>query len=672
MDWAENGVWPVRTYSDFVVTRGLPLIDYPPERCDAVDVYDEIFHAATNDPRSIVIYADGSKSGTGTGAAWVAYERSIFSYPVLLTTPREWSLEHFAEIAMGWSPGHAGIAGNEIADVAAKKALTGMCRITTAVDFSLQNNCLIREIREEEWLGCVMNRADDCLGGGKSEKSERLVAQFITCYGLGNWIQRYGRVRILLWVTDSIRDGYLPRSIAARARPAATAEAIIDITEVATSDEIRKGRGFPKLPVINQDNIRVEEARRGIKLNVRPKLVEDEIKKLVAEKLALARTRDRRTKHLYELQKELEKTTAKVRKIFEAIRDGKKPKPPRSLPIEEQVRVRNRYDEIWRTFGHKTEAELAAEKLQKIEDRRRRGATFPKTPSRPRMLPQSSRPPTIEEIEAIEDKILKNPGLWIKGMEHPLWYYHGDKKELREFVIKMAAEYPVLRVDPNQVIQPEDIYSVMIEAMEEGGDQPQGAATGEESSTPSASVSKEGDKAVARIWEEYEERWSPKSKAEYKENVREDQIYSARKKLLKVYNRPYEPLHVDPKGDFFPHVPMTLLEMVPKVPHPSLSGPTPFYRESNWLTFEWLLRHLFMLRASSVSSALRSLAPGAENILADLPAHQRIPPTRRVRCLEVHDLVNLTMAWTRWPFRDPGSQFENHIERNFSSKIPVY
>ena len=104
--------------------------------------------------------------------------------------------------------------------------------------------------------------------------------------------------------------------------------------------------------------------------------------------------------------------------------------------------------------------------------------------------------------------------------------------------------------------------------------------------------------------------------------------------------------------------------MVPKVPHPFLSRPTPLERESNWLTFEWLLSHLFMARANSVSNALRSFAPGAERILADLPAHQRIPPTRRVRCLEARDLVNLAMAWARWPFRDPGSQFETHIERD--------
>ena len=408
---------------------------------------------------------------------------------------------------------------------------------------------------------------------GKSTKCERLVAQFISCCALGSWIQRYGRVRLLLWVTNPIRDRYVPRSIAARARPAALAEAIINITEVATSDEIRQGKGFPKLPVINQDNVHEEEkklasskrqeikseTRQRIKLNIRPKLVEDEIKKLVAEELGLPKTRGRPKKLSLKQQEELEKTTAKVRKIVEAIRDGKKPKPPANLPAEEKVRALNRYDEIWRTFGHKTEAELAVEKLQKIEDRQRREAKLPMTPGRPRKLPQRDQPPTIEEIEAIEDKILKYPKLWIKGMEHPPWYYHGNKKELREFVIRIAAINPALRVDPNKVLQPEDIHSAMRLEIEEGGDQPEGAAKDEQPSTASASVSKESDKSAAQLWEEYEERWSPRRSAKPREQGREDQIYAVRNKLLKAYDRPYEPLRIDPKGDFFPHVPRPLL-----------------------------------------------------------------------------------------------------------------
>ena len=181
---------------------------------------------------------------------------------------------------------------------------------------------------------------------GKSAKSERLVAQFISCCALRSWIQRYGRVRFLLWVTDSIRDRYLPWKIVARKGPTAKAEAIIDITEVATSDEICKGPGFPKLPVIDQDNVHVEEnkstsskqqeieseTRRGTKLNVWPKFVEDEIKRLAAEELGLPKTRGRPKKLSHEQQKELEKTTAKVRKIVEAIREGKEPKTTMESP----------------------------------------------------------------------------------------------------------------------------------------------------------------------------------------------------------------------------------------------------------------------------------------------------------------------------------------------------
>ena len=62
----------------------------------------------------------------------------------------------------------------------------------------------------------------------------------------------------------------------------------------------------------------------------------------------------------------------------------------------------------------------------------------------------------------------------------------------------MASMHPV-GVDPNQMLQPEDIYSVMREAFGEGGDRPQRAATGKEPSTASASVSKEGDKSAAQV-----------------------------------------------------------------------------------------------------------------------------------------------------------------------------
>ena len=411
---------------------------------------------------------------------------------------------------------------------------------------------------------------------GKSIKSERLIAQFISCCALGSWIQQYGRVRFLLWVTDSIKDKYLPRSIAARARPAAMAEAIVDITEVATSDEIRKGKGFHKLPVINQDNVHLEEMkptpkikrqeikseiREIIKLNINPKLVEDEIKKLVAEELGLERGRGRPKKLPPERQKKLKETTAEVRRVVEAIRDGKQPEPSAKLPSEERVRLLDRYDQIRRTFGHRTRAEVAAEILKKKEDKQKqkedkqsRKGELPRNPGRPRKLPQMGQPATAAELEAIEERIMKNPELWIEGMEHPPWYYQENKKELREFVVRIAAMRPALRVDPKEVLQPENLYSTMIEEIEEGGGLPERTATGEKPSTTPARASKEG-KSAAQTWEEFEERWSRRSEVKSREQGREDQIYAVRNKLLKIYDRPYEPLRVNPKEDFFPHVP---------------------------------------------------------------------------------------------------------------------
>jgi len=413
---------------------------------------------------------------------------------------------------------------------------------------------------------------------GKLAKSERLMAQFISCCALGSWIQRYGRVRFLLWVPDTIKDKYLPRSITTRARPSATAEAIVDITEVATSNVIRTGRGHPKIPVINQDNVHLEEGKPGpskrqeikseiqekIELRVRTKLVEDEIKKLVvedgikelvAEELGLAKTHGRSKKLSREEKRKLARTTARIRKAVEEIRDGGEPKPPHNFPAWRRMMLLDRYDEIRRTFGYKTKAEPAAEKDKEKEKKERRKLELPKKPGRPRRLPQRSRPATTEELEAIEERINNKPELWIRGMEHPPWYYQGNKEELRELAIRIAAMYPALCVDPKEALQPENVYGTMIGGVKEAGGLPEGATTGEGPSATSAGVGKEGGKSATRAWEEYEEQWPHKHKIRARDQSREDQIYAAHNKLLKIYDRPYEPVLVNPKGDFFPHVP---------------------------------------------------------------------------------------------------------------------
>ncbi|CAZ82702.1 unnamed protein product [Tuber melanosporum] len=530
---------------------------------------------------------------------------------------------------------------------------------------------------------------------GKSEKSERLIAQFINCCALGTWIQQYGRVRFLLWVPDSIKDRYLPRSIASRARPAASAEAVVDITEVASSNVIRTGRGFQKLPEINPDNVEVEEKRltsikpqeRKVKIKkklvIRQKMVEDEIKKLVAELCPglTPTTRGRPKKLPSKEQKKLEETRARVRELVEAIRN-EEPILPASIPCKERVTVLNRCDEIRRRFEHKKGAEEEAEKIPEKENKRKWKLRVPRAPGRPRKLPKQGEPPSIAQIEAIEDKIMNYQGLWIQGMEHPPWYYKNDKAEIRKLALEMATLHPALGVDPKQVLQPEDVYET---AMGAGGSPPNGDAAVQEPSATSASETNwssqqpgktdsmggKGDKDTAEVWEEYAERWARRHEVKARAQSRDDEIYAVRNRLLNIHNREYEPLPIKPAEDFFPDIPMSLLEITPKKPHPFFSVPNAHERENNWLIFVWLLRHLFVLRASSILNALRSLAPGAENILEHLPADERIPPSKRVRCLGTIELVNLAMAWKRWPFKDPDTQFQ-HIEEGVGERNRFY
>ncbi|KAG0632790.1 hypothetical protein HOY80DRAFT_1141881 [Tuber brumale] len=530
---------------------------------------------------------------------------------------------------------------------------------------------------------------------GNSEKTERLIAQFVSCCALGSWIQQYGRVRFLLWVPDSIKDKYLPRSIASRARPAASAEAVVDITEVASSYAIRKGRGFQKLPVINLDNIEVEEKKpapskrqeRKAVIKRKPvitqKFVEDEIKKLVAElcPVGVPKTRGRPKKLSGELQKQLEEAKANAREIVETIRSGEEPNLPMGLPLEEHVRILNKCDEIQRTFGHKITVEEVTEKVEG-KNKQKQKLRVPRNPGRPRKLPQGGEPPTIAQLEAVEDKLMNGPGLWVQGMEHPPWYYRENRGELRKLATKMATLHPALCVDPNAVLQPADFGDTILGA---SGNLPSGAPAAQEPSTNSASgtngsselpgkddsMGEKGDKNAARVWEEYEERWSRRHEVKARAQSREDEIYAVHNRLLEIYNREYEPLPIKPEEDFFPSIPMTLLEITPKKPHPFFSPPTAQERENNWLIFEWLIRGLFILRASSVTNALRGLAPGAENILEYLPTDERIPPSKRVRCLGTNELVNLAIAWKQWPFKDPDSQFR-HFEGSNVERLRFY
>jgi len=59
-------------------------------------------------------------------------------------------INRFQSVAFGWSPGHAAIPGNEMADVAAREALKGLMVNYSDVDFGGRNDSIARKARRDE------------------------------------------------------------------------------------------------------------------------------------------------------------------------------------------------------------------------------------------------------------------------------------------------------------------------------------------------------------------------------------------------------------------------------------------------------------------------------------------------------------------------------------------
>ena len=106
-----------------------------------------------------------------------------------------------------------------------------------------------------------------------------------------------------------------------------------------------------------------------------------------------------------------------------------------------------------------------------------------------------------------------------------------------------------------------------------------------------------------------------------------------------------------------------LLLVEPKI-QPLISG-------AEMDSFEYILRNLFVLKRHSVSSALKHMAPGADNILKMLHSGHpvmetmgpiEIDPETIVMDLTVEQFVCLAKLFDRWPFR-PVHLFEVRGDR---------
>jgi len=202
--WADRDIRPDRLSSEHTLDCR-PLVEIPRSKGEAIDIHDTVFGIAEDSLDARIVYTDGSKSGKATGAAWLEFRGGHFLEPVLTRTRPEWDIaqcelyaiwdalrciggggrvcvftdstsvlrmidgmaptgklsqlwhvlvpliNRFESVAFGWSPGHAAIPGNEMADVAARNASGDLIVNCSDVDFGGRNDSIARRARRDEW-----------------------------------------------------------------------------------------------------------------------------------------------------------------------------------------------------------------------------------------------------------------------------------------------------------------------------------------------------------------------------------------------------------------------------------------------------------------------------------------------------------------------------------------
>lgn len=379
--------------------------------------------------------------------------------------------------------------------------------------------------------------------------SRRFVSQILSTCFLQSWLQRFGRVRFLLWLQSGDTDRLLPPLVQARTRPSILTDACCDLTIVATTPGIRAGKGYQ------------------------------------ASQLGSAADTSSSS-------------------------SSSSPSPP--CPFSPYKQRRSLDSVLRRTVK---DALLPLERWRNLCSR-------PMVDGHRRLL-------RLQNAESHAIYALRTYFKSRNGVSSTAQYDNLSLPELEKlFHDTEGVPLPAPDADSSITAEQRSSFAEFEELFitSAHGDLPRKRSIFDEKYARSL------EPPMLQIWRPHNAHPLP---------IPQDHTYPAGRPLALLDFQPHC------KHDFFNQPPegTTTTAIATTTPRPDLLN-------KRFVTFDWIVRNLFTLRAQDTKLALKGLVPGGEYLLDEIPdgrGHEI--GLKRVRTLTLEELIDLAMAWERWPFK---------------------
>ena len=458
---------------------------------------------------------------------------------------------------------------------------------------------------------------------GFSSIAMLVVHQLLSASRAHSLFQRYGLIRMLIWVADEEGQAVLPRMVNLRRKMAIETElSCSNVTEIASStqERLRSRReefynvqsSRAVLKRMNAGGITTPDGRAGLnqlKALKNPEAQDSEVGALTNREYFT---------ELEELEKRL--AAGGIQKFVGDLQKPQREKKPSSDKISPEYqrwqKLKN-YEakriKMGKAMGRSTAAELEA-----LEAKLASGE-----------LKEYADPPLNEQVVAPSPK--SKPKNLEQTNDHRRLVYLRRRVAVAE---KRDRDFAPLFLEFEAISKLQRKVKTLDEAAAE-------------------EMNREIGERTAAFYEGFEHLIHPDEET-FRLQLDGRRTFNNDPSILLWDRREVEPLKVNPE-EFYPKQELSLLDFHPQPIWPVLRKDFP----ANYDIFEYILSTLFIAPTQSVRHGLTALAPGAFDwLVKECPSITDITKDGNpnvdlmtVRCLTLEMFREIIEAWVRWPFR---------------------